>query len=58
MGGRGRQRGISPSTPPPTSGESKAAKEAELAKLGETLKSLRQQLADTITRIEELEKEN
>ena len=57
MGGRGRQRGMSPSTPPPTSGEAKAAKEAELAKLGETLKSLRQQLADTITRIEELEKE-
>jgi predicted Fe-Mo cluster-binding NifX family protein len=57
MGGRGRQRGMGPSAPPPTTAESKAAKEAELAELGETLKSLRQQLAETMARIEELEKE-
>jgi predicted Fe-Mo cluster-binding NifX family protein len=34
-----------------------ASREVELAKLGETLKSLRQQLAETMARIEELEKE-
>lgn len=36
---------------------SKAAPEAELAKLRETLKSLRQQLADTMEKIEQLERE-
>jgi predicted Fe-Mo cluster-binding NifX family protein len=34
-----------------------ASREVELAELGETLKSLRQQLAETMARIEELEKE-
>ena len=34
-----------------------ASREAELAELGETLKNLRQQLAETMARIEELEKE-
>jgi hypothetical protein len=32
-----------------------ATREAELAELGETLKSLRQQLAETMARIEELQ---
>jgi phage shock protein A len=34
-----------------------AARDAELAALRETLKGLRQQLAETMTRIENLEKE-
>ena len=57
MGGRGRQGSMGPSAPPPTTAESRAAKEAELAELGDTLKRLRQQLAETMARIEELEKE-
>jgi predicted Fe-Mo cluster-binding NifX family protein len=50
--GRGMRRGLGPSTPQAT------AKDAELAALRETLKGLRQQLAETMDKIEKLEKEN
>jgi predicted Fe-Mo cluster-binding NifX family protein len=40
----------------PTQLEPKAPPQAELAELRQTLKSLRQQLAETMTRIEELER--
>jgi predicted Fe-Mo cluster-binding NifX family protein len=54
-GGMWAGREVSPTMAgaPPAS----ASREAELAKLGETLKSLRRQLVETMARIEELEKE-
>jgi predicted Fe-Mo cluster-binding NifX family protein len=57
-GGRGRGRGMgwgaqAGPTPEPVSQK----KEAELASLRESLRSLRQQLAETMTRIEQLERE-
>jgi predicted Fe-Mo cluster-binding NifX family protein len=55
-GGR-RGMGMGPGAPPAVSTQSNAAKEAELAELRETLKGLRQQLAETMGRIENLEKE-
>jgi predicted Fe-Mo cluster-binding NifX family protein len=54
-GGRGMRRGPQPSAPQTTS---QVAEEAELAKLRETLKGLRQQLAETMDKIEKLEKES
>jgi predicted Fe-Mo cluster-binding NifX family protein len=62
--GRGAGRGMGmPSrggTQPPASAQPlpQAPPEPELAQLRETLKGLRQQLAETMERIEELEKEN
>ncbi|MGD8463809.1 MAG: NifB/NifX family molybdenum-iron cluster-binding protein [Anaerolineae bacterium] len=50
--GRGSRR--APSRPPETKNP---GREAELAELRETLKSLRQQLAETMNRIEKLEQE-
>jgi len=57
-GGRGRGRGMGRSgqagpAPEPTAQK----KEAELASLRESLRSLRQQLAETMTRIEQLQRE-
>jgi predicted Fe-Mo cluster-binding NifX family protein len=46
-----------PGAPPAVSTQSDAAKEAELAELRQTLKGLRQQLAETMSRIENLEQE-
>jgi len=51
--GRGRVMGRNAPIRP----EPKAAKEAELAELRETLKGLRQQLAETMEKIEQWEKE-
>lgn len=54
--GRGKRMGI---VPPSSSGDSlNPAKETELAELRQTLKSLRQQLAETMDRIERLQKES
>jgi predicted Fe-Mo cluster-binding NifX family protein len=55
--GRGMGMGgsVRPATPDPAAPE--ARPEPELAQLRETLKSLRQQLAETMDRIEKLEKE-
>jgi predicted Fe-Mo cluster-binding NifX family protein len=58
MGGRrgmGMGRGMQPATP--VQPEPQAAGGSEMAELRETLKGLRQQLAATMDRIEELEKE-
>jgi hypothetical protein len=64
--GRGAERGTGPGRGAPVAGgagpmapeqASQASPEPELAKLGETLKELREQLAKTMERIEELEKE-
>jgi ribosomal protein L19E len=52
--GTGRGQGTAPAAPPPA----QATKESELATLRETLKDLRQQLADTMDKIEALEKES
>ena len=41
----------------PAQPEPQAASESEMAELRETLKGLRQQLAETMDKIEELEKE-
>lgn len=60
MGMRGSGRrgmGMGPGAPPAMPAQSNAAKEAELAELRETLKGLRQQLAETMGRIENLEEE-
>ena len=54
--GHGMGRRLAPTTPPQP--EPAAVKESELAELRETLKGLRQQLAETMERIEQLEKEN
>jgi len=54
--GRGMGRGMAPAAAPPP--PPPAAKDAELAELRETLKGLRQQLAETMDKIEKLEKEN
>ncbi|MGD9046547.1 MAG: NifB/NifX family molybdenum-iron cluster-binding protein [Anaerolineae bacterium] len=56
MGG-GRRMGRRPGAPPAAPESLDAARDAELAALRETLKGLRQQLAETMTRIENLEKE-
>jgi len=53
--GRGMGRGMAPGASPQP--EPAAAKETELAALRDTLQGLRQQLAETIERIEKLEKE-
>ncbi len=50
--GMGMGRGRAAATPPP-----QVDRQAELAELRETLKNLRQQLAETMARIEALEKE-
>jgi predicted Fe-Mo cluster-binding NifX family protein len=58
MGGRvgmGMGRRVQPATP--TQRGPGAASESEMAELRETLKGLRRQLAETMNRIEELEKE-
>jgi predicted Fe-Mo cluster-binding NifX family protein len=53
--GRGRRMGIAP---PPTAGAKPSpAKETEMAELRKTLQDLRQQLAETMDRLEKLEKE-
>ena len=60
MGGRRaaeRKMGAGGSSNPPPEPRSKLEKEKELASLGETLKSLRQQLAATMERIEQLDEE-
>jgi predicted Fe-Mo cluster-binding NifX family protein len=54
-GGMGMGRGIQPATP--IQPEPQAASESEMAELRETLKGLRQQLAETMDKIEELGKE-
>lgn len=53
-GGRGMRRGLGPSGPQ----AGPKANQAELAELRETLKGLRQQLAETMDKIGKLEKEN
>jgi predicted Fe-Mo cluster-binding NifX family protein len=55
--GSGRRAGVEAWQPPAARAEQApgATREAELAELGETLKSLRQQLAKTMARIEELQ---
>jgi predicted Fe-Mo cluster-binding NifX family protein len=55
--GLGRGMGRGPGAPPAETQKSDEAKDAELAELLETLKDLRQQLAETMTRIENLERE-
>jgi predicted Fe-Mo cluster-binding NifX family protein len=55
--GRGRGRGMAGLTPPPPQ-EPPAQPGTELEALRETLKDLRQQLAETMERIERLEKES
>ncbi|MFZ5918682.1 MAG: NifB/NifX family molybdenum-iron cluster-binding protein [Chloroflexota bacterium] len=52
--GRGMRRGLAAAAPPPP----QTARETELAELRERLRNLRQQLAETMDKIEELEKEN
>jgi predicted Fe-Mo cluster-binding NifX family protein len=52
--GHGMSRGMQPA--PPVQPEPQSADKAELAELRETLKGLRQQLAETMDKIEELEK--
>jgi predicted Fe-Mo cluster-binding NifX family protein len=54
-GGRGTGSG---GPKPPAAPQSQAVNEAELADLHDTLKSLRQQLAETMQRIEGLERES
>ncbi len=54
--GRGMSRGFQPATPPLPATVS--LPESELAQLHEELKSLRQQLAETMDKIERLEKES
>jgi predicted Fe-Mo cluster-binding NifX family protein len=54
--GRGERGNLAP--PFPSEAAPNPAKETELAELRQTLKSLRQQLADTMERLEQLEKEN
>lgn len=54
--GMGQRRGFQPATPAQPASE--AAPESELAQLRETLKDLRQQLAETMDKIEKLEKES
>jgi len=56
-GGARRGMGMGPGAPTAVSAQSNAAQEAELAELRETLKGLRQQLAETMSRIENLERE-
>jgi predicted Fe-Mo cluster-binding NifX family protein len=53
--GRGMMRGAQPRTP--VQPQPQAPRSSELAELRDTLKGLRQQLAETMARIEELEKE-
>jgi predicted Fe-Mo cluster-binding NifX family protein len=58
MSGRGRSTGgrsSQPTVPPPVQ-QTQSGNEAELADLRDTLKNLRQQLAETMQRIEELER--
>lgn len=54
--GQGMGRGMAPAAAPPP--PAPAAQDAELAALRETLKGLRQQLAETMDKIEKLEKES
>jgi predicted Fe-Mo cluster-binding NifX family protein len=54
--GRGLDRGAQPTTP--VQPRTQASPKSELAELRETLKGLRQQLAETMERIEKLEKED
>lgn len=54
--GMGQRGGFQPA--PPAQPASEAAPELELAQLRETLKDLRQQLAETLDKIEKLEKES
>jgi predicted Fe-Mo cluster-binding NifX family protein len=56
-GGARREMGMGPGAPPAVSAQSNPAQKAELAELRETLKGLRHQLAHTMSRIENLEKE-
>jgi predicted Fe-Mo cluster-binding NifX family protein len=55
--GRGRRMGRRADVAPAAPTKSDEAKDTELAELLDTLKDLRQQLAETMTRIENLEKE-
>lgn len=55
--GRGRGQRINSSTPARIETERNAVEETELAELRQTLKSLRQQLAETMDRLEQLQKE-
>lgn len=60
-GGRGMGRGMSPAPAPPPmpqAGSPAGPRGSELAELRESLKNLRQQLAETMDRIEQLEKED
>ena len=64
-GGRGMGRGMGRAMPPRSTAPAvgapvppQAAQETELAELRETLKGLRQQLAETMERIEQLEEED
>jgi predicted Fe-Mo cluster-binding NifX family protein len=54
--GKGLGRGAQPTTP--VQPRTQASPKSELAELRDTLKGLRQQLAETMERIEELEKED
>lgn len=56
--GRGMGGGMHRAAPQPASTESKAAQDTEMAELRETLKGLRQQLAETMEKIEMLERED
>jgi len=58
MGGGGRGMGRRMQSTTPVQPAPQTARESELTELRETLKSLRQQLAETMERIEELEKED
>ena len=59
-GGRrmGMGRGMSPAPPAPQTGSPAGKRDSELAELRESLRNLRQQLAETMDRIEQLEKED
>ncbi len=56
--GRGRGLGRGPQATTPGQPRIQASSKSELAELRETLKGLRQQLAETMARIEQLEKED
>jgi predicted Fe-Mo cluster-binding NifX family protein len=56
-GGRGMGRGMGRAMPQVPSEPPDATRDAELAELRETLKGLRQQLAETMEKIEKLEEE-
>jgi predicted Fe-Mo cluster-binding NifX family protein len=55
VGAHAGMRGSNPGAATPQQSQSDSQREAELARLRETLKGLRQQLAETMVKIEELE---